>query len=56
MQNKKEELTKQLINEAARLDNDEISELLFAIPYLTEGKLSYEEIHRLYIESKNQQP
>ncbi|MEF2562308.1 MAG: hypothetical protein UI647_05920 [Negativibacillus sp.] len=52
MQNEKEELTKQLINEAARMDDGEISELIFAIPYLTEGKLSYEEIHQLYIKAK----
>ena len=48
MQNTKEELTEQLINEAATLDDDDVS----AIPYLIEGKLSFEEIHQLYIESK----
>ena len=48
----KEELTEQLINEAATLDDDDVSEIVFAIPYLIEGKLSFEEIHQLYIESK----
>lgn len=56
MQNTKEELTEQLINEAATLDDDDVSEIVFAIPYLIEGKLSFEEIHQLYIDPKNHHP
>lgn len=52
MQNTKEELIEQLMNEAATLDDDDVSEIVFAIPHLLEGKLSFEQIHQLYIESK----
>ena len=37
------------------MDAEEVGELMFALPYVLEGKLSFEEIHQLYIESKTAQ-
>lgn len=48
----KEGLIKQLINEAASLSDDDLAEVLFAIPYVLRSDLSHEEIHQLYIKAK----
>lgn len=51
----KEELLGELQQEVAAMDAEEMDELMFALPYVLEGKLSFEEIHQLYIESKTAQ-
>ena len=53
--NTKEELLGELQQEVAAMDEEEMGELMFALPYVLEGKLSFEEIHQLYIESKTTQ-